>query len=317
MTVQDAPFALQMEPVEGCNLQCSFCAIASIGMGKVKRGTEKIMTEEIAKSVAFQVKAAGWNPRVEFAMHGEPTLHPYLPALIAPFVSYYTLVTSNGGGLLIDTVMEVKALFAAGLNTLALDDYETNRMIERFLANIGHDYGISPFEVFFYPEDKKASPHTRYSGQRIIILKDLTEATAGTHSDVHNSAGDAGPLDRSMNGARCAKPFREIAVRWNGDVAICCNDWPGTYKIGNVMEEGLEAIWQHERMQAARKALYNGRRDMIPVCDGCTAKSYRVGLLPDKKGKVDLPMPTFDDLQIIEEAVSGEPFTPRVRPRFV
>lgn len=312
---QEAPFAIQLEPVQGCNLGCDFCGIHAIGYQRKARGTD-IMDPAIAHSVAEQVKALGWNPRIEYAMHGEPTLHPELSQLIYPFGDYYTLVTSNGGGLLMNTVTKVLNLFGAGLNTLALDDYETNRMIERFLENIGHDVGAAPFDVFFYPEDRHASPHTRYKGQRVVIIKDLTEATAGTHSDVHNSAGDAGPLDRSMNGARCAKPFREIAIRWDGNVALCCNDWSGTYKIGNVMEEGLEAIWQHERMQAARKALYNGRRQDIPVCDGCTAKSYRVGLLPDKKGRVDLPMPTFDDRVIIEEACSGDPYTSRVRPRF-
>jgi len=273
------------------------------------------MDPAIAESVADQIKSLGWNPRVEFAVHGEPTLHPNLPQLIEPFGPFYTLVTSNGGGLLMDTVTKVEALFKAGLNTLALDDYETNRMIERLLENIGYDTGACPFDVYFYPDDKKASPHTRYNGHRIVILKDLNEATAGTHSDVHNSAGDAGPLDRSMNKSRCAKPFREITVRWDGNVALCCNDWPGTYKIGNGVEEGIEAIWQHPRMRAAREALYHRRRDLIPICDGCTAKSYRVGLLPDKKGVVELPLPTIWTKEIIAEACAGEPFTSRVRPR--
>lgn len=312
---QEAPFAIQLEPVQGCNLGCSFCGIHSIGYQQKARGTD-VMDPAIAESVAQQVKDLGWNPRVEYAMHGEPTLHPDLPALIAPFRRYYTLVTSNGGGLLMNTLTRVQALFNAGLSTLALDDYQTNRMIERFLENIGHDLGATPFDVFFYPEDKTASPHSRAKGPRVIIIKDLNEATAGTHSDVHNSAGDAGPLDRSMNGARCAKPFREIAIRWDGNVALCCNSWDGAFKVGNVMTDGLEAIWQSERMQAARKVLYNGRRDLIPICDGCTAKSYRVGLLPDKKGKVDLPMPSFDDLLVIEEAMAGEPYTTRVRPRY-
>lgn len=311
---QEAPFAVQFSPCQGCNLGCSFCGIHAIGYGRKQNGVD-LMDPAIAVSVAQQIKDLGWNPRIEFAMHGEPTLHPDLPSLIRPFKSYYTLVTSNGGGLLMDTVNRVQALFDAGLNTLALDDYQTNRMIERFLENVGYDMGTPPFKICLYPADKSASPHTRYNGHRIVIIEDLNEATAGTHSDVHNSAGDAGPLDRSMNTARCAKPFREIAIRWDGNVALCCNDWTGSYKIGNVMKDGLEAIWNHERMQAARKALYNRRRDLVPVCDGCTAKSYRVGLLPDKKGTIDLPMPTFDDLTIIDGAMDGASYTPRVRPR--
>ena len=314
--VQEPPFAVQMEPCQGCNLSCGFCGINAVGYGKKQKGVD-LMDPVIAESVAQQVSALGWSPRVEFAVHGEPTLHPDLPSLVRPFQRHYTLVTSNGGGLLLDTPRKVKELFDAGLNTLALDDYGTNRMSERFLQNIGHDADASPFDVFFYPQDKTASPHTRYHGQRIIIIKDLTEANAGTHSYVHNSSGDAAPLDRSMNTARCAKPFREITVRWDGNVSICCESWAGEFRVGNVMTDGLDAIWQHPRMQAARKALYNRRRDLIPTCDGCSARSYRVGLLPDKKGKADLPMPTYDDLVLIEEAYEEGPYTPRVRPRFV
>lgn len=314
MTSQEAPFAIQLSPCQGCNLGCNFCGIHSIGYGKKQNGVD-LMPVEVAASVAQQIKDLGWNPRVEFAMHGEPTLHPDLPALIEPFGKFYTLVTTNGGGLLMDTRRKVQELFGAGLNTLALDDYQTNRMVERFCENIGEDIGASPFQVFYYPKDRSASPHTRYNGKRIVIIQDLTEATAGTHSDVHNSAGDAGPLDRSMNTARCAKPFRELAIRWDGNVAMCCNDWTGTFKVGNVLTDGIEAIWHSDGMVAARKALYNRRRDLVPVCDGCTAKSYRVGLLPDKKGAIDLPMPTYDDFQAIEEACAGEPYSPRVRPR--
>lgn len=313
---QEAPFTIKIEATEGCNLGCSFCGIHSIGLGQVGAKGSRYMVPEIAQSVAEQAFALGWNFRVEMAMHGEPTLNPALPELIRPFASQYVMVTSNGGGLLMDTVARVQALFDAGLNTLALDDYQTNRIIERFLENTGYNLGASPFDIRFYPKDKSANPHRRHKGQMISVMEDLNEATAGTHADVHNTAGDSGPLDASFNDKRCARPFRELAVRWDGHVAICCMDWPGTFKVGNVMTDGLETIWQHERMQAAREALYHRRRDLIPTCDGCTAKSYRVGLLPDKKGRVELPMPTFDTTTIIEEACEGEPYTPRIRPRF-
>lgn len=313
---QEAPFTIKIEATQGCPLACSFCGIHSVGTQHKTKGHD-YMDPVIAESVSLQVKDLGWNPRYEYAMHGEPTMHPNLPALLSPFPkSSYKMMTSNGWGLLKDTVPKVQALFDAGLNTLALDDYQTNQIIERFLDNAGHNVGATPFDIFFYPADRSANPHQRHKGQRVVIMEDLNEATAGTHADVHNTAGDSGPLDRNFNDKRCARPFRELAVRWDGNVAICCMDWPGTYKIGNVMTDGIEAIWNHERFQAAREALYHRQRELVPTCDGCTAKSYRVGLLPDKKGQVTLPMPTFDTTAIIEEACEGEPYTPRARPRF-
>jgi radical SAM protein with 4Fe4S-binding SPASM domain len=313
--VQEAPFSIQMEPVQGCNLGCDFCGIHAIGYQRKGRGLD-MMDVATAESVAQQAAALGWNPRIEFAMHGEPTLHPDLPGLIAPFRKYlpksYLLVTSNGGGLLTDTIASVQALFDAGLNTLALDDYDTNKIVQRILRNIGDDV---LFDVYDYPRTHpKASPHTRTTGHRVVIVEDLTTANAGTHSTLHNSAGDAGPLDFSKNAQRCAKPFREISVRWDGNVAVCCNDWSGTFKVGNVLSDGLDAVWQHPRMQAARRALYSGDRSLLVPCRGCNATTYRNGLLPDKKGKEALPAPDVDDLLTLAEATEGDPYTSRARP---
>lgn len=312
---QDAPFCIQIEPVQGCNLGCDFCGIHAIGYGQKARGLD-FMDPELAENLARQVADLGWNPRIEFAMHGEPTLHPDLPALIRPFREHlpkaYLLVTSNGGGLLTDTVDRIQALFDAGLNTLALDDYDSNKIVQRVLRNIGQDV---VFDVFDYPRTHpNASPHTRSTGQRVVIVEDLVSASNGTHSIVHNSAGDAFPLDYSKEGQRCAKVFREISVRWDGNVAICCNDWSGTFKVGHASADGLEAVWQHPRMQAARRALYAGERSALIPCKGCNATTYRNGLLPDKKGKGDLPPLDVDDRITLAEATEGEPYTSRARP---
>lgn len=315
--IQDPPFCIQIEPVQGCNLGCSFCGIHAIGYGQKARGYD-LMEVGLAENLARQVAELGWNPRIEFAMHGEPTMHPDLPALIKAFRDQlpkaYLLVTSNGGGLLTDTVASVQALFDAGLNTLALDDYESNKIVQRVLRNIGDDV---LFDVYDYPDTHpKASPHTRYTGQRVVIVKDLVSAGAGTHSIVHNSAGDAFPLDFSKEGKRCAKVFREISVRWDGNVAICCNDWSGTFKVGNAHtdREGLSAIWQHPRMQAARRALYAGERSALIPCRGCNAITYRNGLLPDKMGKEEVPPLDVDDRLTLAEAIEGDPYTSRARP---
>lgn len=296
------------------SLGCSFCGIHSIGFQQKQRGYD-CMDPAIAESVANQIHDLGWNPRIEFAMHGEPTMHPDLPGLIRPFreasAGAYLLVTSNGGGLLQGTVDKLNALFDAGLNTLALDDYQSNKIVQSLLRSIGGDV---LFDVYDYPKDRSASPHTRSMGQRVVIVEDISTADGGTHSTIHNSAGDAGPLDYSKEGKRCAKVFREISVRWDGNVAICCNDWSGTFKVGNVMTDGLEAIWQHPRMQAARRALYHGERSALIPCKGCNATTYRNGLLPDKKGKLVLPMLDIDDRLTLADAIQGDPYTSRVRP---
>jgi radical SAM protein with 4Fe4S-binding SPASM domain len=116
--------------------------------------------------------------------------------------------------------------------------------------------------------------------------------------------------------ARCANPFRELAIRWDGNVAICCNDWRGIYKVGNVVDDGLLGVWHHERMNSARRYLMQGDRKSVYPCTICDAKSYRVGLLPDKKGQVKMRSPNETDRRLVSEAVAGKPYTKAVKREY-
>lgn len=322
-----APNCIQIELTQGCNLGCDFCGIHAIGYQKMKRGAD-LMTVETAVSLAHQVRDAGWNPRIEFAMHGEPTLHPDRALIVDAFrralPKSYIMMTSNGGGLLKDTEAAVDALFNAGLNTLALDNYQTVSIVPKIVERL---CGMSVEELHtnaplhapdgtvirVYPQDPEGNPHTRHKGRLLSIVRDISVATDGTHAKLNNHAGSAAPLNDEGAGKRCAKPFRELSVRWDGNVAICCNDWPGTYRCGNVVTDGLLAVWHSDAMEAARSMLYAGRREMVP-CLGCDATSYRVGLLPDKLGKETVAAPTRETFAQIEKALADGPYTSAVRP---
>jgi radical SAM protein with 4Fe4S-binding SPASM domain len=308
------PFTVQIEPVEGCNLDCWFCGIQSVGKSR-KAGGLNLMSEDTINSLAYQISELGWNPRLEFAMHGEPTLHPDLPRLIQITRHWlpksYILVVSNGVGLLKDPIEKLNALFTAGLNTIALDNYNSNKIIDTVLREMTH----TEFQIHYYPSDIKMSPHTRRQGRHVIIVEDITTATVGNHATIHNAAGNAGILDHSYNGERCAKPFREISVRWDGNVSICCEDWSGECQVGNITTRGLGAVWDSPEMGAFRRILYQGRRELIPTCAGCSYRSYRTGLLPDRLGRHTLPDPTESDYRSVAYAHSHGALTLRVRPR--
>lgn len=326
---QEAPFAVQLELSQGCNLGCDFCGIHQIGYQKMQRGTD-LMSIETAESIASQMAKLKWNPRIEFAMHGEPTMHPAIDAVIGVFRKHlrksFIMVTSNGGGLLAGgadgTRAKIDAMFSAGLNTLALDNYESVNIVPKIVERVAKDAGAlgryadaagGHVPIYDYPQNKTLSPHTRHRGMAILVVEDISKAADGNHSHLNNHAGGAAPLDYSKQDQRCAKPFREMSIRWNGNVAICCNDWPGFYRAGNVVKDGLEVVWNSEAMHAARVALYNGRRDMIGPCSGCNAVSYRVGLLPDKLGRETLPKPGKDTAAAIAAAQSKGPYTKPVR----
>jgi MoaA/NifB/PqqE/SkfB family radical SAM enzyme len=312
----DPPFSVQIELVEGCNLQCAFCGINAIQ--DPKHRAYKFMALGTLESVLDDIKYAGWNPRIEFAMHGEPTMHPdWTEAIrmareILPKASL--MMTSNGGGIIKDTVPLLSKAFDAGLNIFALDDYESVNIGKKVRANLDKDSIFIDFDVREYPEDKTASPHTRrpIRTRMLVFVQDISVAKTGTHSQLNNHAGSAGPLDFSKANVRCAKPFRELAVRHDGSIAICCNDWLGIYQCGNVNEKPLAEIWCGNAFKTARRFLYNGMRE-LPPCHGCNVPSYRCGFLPDQRGREELPVPTSKDRKHWQSFIANDPLTPKVR----
>lgn len=324
--IQNPPFCVKIELTEGCNLFCTFCGLQSIRELKVKNF--KFMSIETAERVATEISRLQWKSRIEFAMHGEPTMNPQHAEIVGVFRKHLPrtslMMTSNGGGLLGDSATKLSNLFGAGLNALALDDYDGAKIVEKILQKLA-DHQVpdrnmltlksGPIEMFYYPKQLEGNPNKRrkYDEHVLTIIQDLVQATKGTHSKVHNTAGLSAPKDRKYNHRRCAKPFREFTVRHDGGVALCCLDWRGNFKIGNVNETKMDVLWQSNRFMAARKFLYHGQRDKISLCDGCTDRSFREGLLPDPAGQKSMPKPTKKDAELVAEALAGGLMTAAVK----
>lgn len=312
---QEPPFAVQIELTEGCNLRCTFCGINGI---RTAERVYKLMTHKTAEAIASQIAAAGWNPRIEFAMHGEPTMHPKAAEIVAIFRKHLPkvsmLMLSNGGGLVAAPGPLIADLFQAGLNTLGLDEYQGVKLVPKILGELGKASAPHAYEFFVYPDQPEGNPHQRQSPRkrRLVHIRPIDAQTQGTHSTLNNHAGSGAPRNSSGQGKPCAKPFRELSFRWDGSAAICCNDWRGELALGSIHKEGLLGIWHSKVADEARKRLVVGLRDFGP-CGGCDAVSYRVGLLPDKLGRVTLPKPTKAGLELLKEAAKRKPLTKPVK----
>lgn len=303
--IQDAPFCVQIEPTEGCNLRCDFCGLRTI---RSKCGDYKFMSLVLAEGIAQGIASAGWSSRIEFAMHGEPTMNPNLTQIVATFRKFLPynqlMVTSNGGGLVADPKRRIDALFHAGLNVLALDDYMTAPYVTKIRAALVYDP-----RAHDYPLELRYSPQHRYpkNTNLIIYMEDIQKATKGGHAKLVNHCGAAAPLNDSKAGQRCARPFRELSIRWNGKVAACCNDFRGALHVGDVVKDGVWAVWHNTVFNALRRKLYVGERDFVP-CKGCDATTYRNGLLPDKNGRQTLRVPNTEDIMVLRAAAKGIPY---------
>jgi MoaA/NifB/PqqE/SkfB family radical SAM enzyme len=312
---------MKVELTEGCNLRCGFCGLQGIREKGDK--TYKFLTVEHARFIAEQVRDLGWNSRFEFAMRGEPTINPDFIDIVRAFRTILPqaslMMTSNGAGFLrrirgydethsiIDNLHE---LFAAGLNVLCLDDYQGVNLVPRIRAAIEHPPLNTLPPMFEYPDQKAGNPYGRHkpSTKMIVFFKDISIPQDGVHNYLSNHCGGAAPLNDKKKGKRCARPFREFAIHYNGNVPICCNDWRGVFKAGNVFVQGLGAVWQSAYLDAARRKLYRGERDFGP-CLGCDSHSHRTGILPDPAGRDTMPAMDPEAEAALKAAVEGSSYT--------
>lgn len=319
---QDPPFCIKVEPTEGCNLRCPFCGINGI---RGKERTYEYMNVKTALQIAKQIAKAKWNCRIEFAARGEPTKNPQLPEIVSAFRSQLPnaslLLLTNGSGFLApnpkkvrETVME---LFERGINTIGVDEYQNVPWASAIRTALKEAPLPEKIPVYEYPRDKKGNPHPRYAGkQRLTFIAPIDLQTHGTHSSINTHCGSGAPPDYRLAKAPCAYPFREMHVRYDGKIAICCNDWRGVMAMGDTTVTAIDKIWHGELFGAVRRKLLHGERTFSP-CYGCNARSYRVGLLPDPSGafRKGYPVATPRDHKLIAQALNKPPLTtPVERP---
>lgn len=314
----DPPYVVKIESTEGCTLACAFCGIQTIRENGADRATMtngkasgpfKFLTPEIVDKIGADMARHGWTSRIEFTLHGEPTANMRLPEFIRILRRHLPknsiMVTSNGSGLRADPETRITALFDAGLNSLFLDDYRHSVFLDKIKPWLLY----CAYPVYHYPEEK-ITLHQANKDQRIVVIHDISENTSGTHQLTNQGGHSGGPATVLMK--RCGKPFRELAIRHDGNVAICCDDWTGTYKVGSILDTDIDELWHSDRFEAARRLLYAADR-RFGICAGCDVKTFRNGLLPDRMGKLSMPAPDDEARKVTREAVSGASFTPRVR----
>jgi len=331
---QEPPYNLALELVKGCSAACHFCAMQAI-QERPGRGY-KFMEKNTLISIMEQVKDLKWHCRVGFAMRGEPSEHPYLAEMVAVVRAYmpktHMVMLSNGSGFMHKPgpVENITNVFNAGLSVLGLDDYQGLKWVEKIMnalsehgrlhSGVRHKLG---FTYYDYPRDPRGNPHLsvvelgngetvrRRRGEHTLVkIRDISLESAdekrGNHNKLSNFAGLAFPPNDKMAGKRCHQPFRQMVVHWDGNVPICCGTWDSPYNCGNVLSEGVDACWQSNAMGAAREMLIRGRREFNP-CKGCDSRSFRVGLLPNSKGKGRLHTPDEQTFSDIEAALAGGP----------
>jgi hypothetical protein len=297
------PWSVQIELVEGCQRRCRICGINNL----VPKGQFKFMSFETAAEIAKGVSVWSPSPRLEFAMHGEPLLHPHLKQMLTGFRKVLPdtqfQVTTNGMVLFGNMDKYFDALKPA--NVIILDVYSdyADKLKSRLSEWVK---GQSLWKcVDFY--DGTFNPYHNHgnNGHTIVVMDDIAVMSGKKKQRrIWNHVGynaDHTYLKEPLT-TSCVLPLREMGIRWDGSVAVCCMDWGAEYLCGVVSSScAVKDVWSSDAFMAARRLLVKGKRVFRP-CLRCNYDGgMRKGLIPQVLGD------TEEDKQTVERVNKESP----------
>lgn len=91
-------------------------------------------------------------------------------------------------------------------------------------------------------------------------------------SSYHNWAGGLGASRKDSRQLPCLRIWQTFTVLCNGDVALCCMDYDGAVKLGNIKDNTIYEIFNGKKLQKLREAHLKGDFEKIPICKNCEAR---------------------------------------------
>lgn len=108
--------------------------------------------------------------------------------------------------------------------------------------------------------------YTRSEHQRLVQL----DVKIPYYVFYQNMDARAGMYERSPINvkAHCFAPVGDVTISWTGDVVLCCLDWKGIHKFGNLNYETLSSILNKDQTVEVYRKLIRGER--VPyLCQRC------------------------------------------------
>lgn len=234
---------VEIETINRCNGTCSFCPINK----NIDPRQKAVMTWKMFQSIILQLKEINYSGRLALFSNNEPLLDERIIEW-----SRYTReqlpharmhMFTNGTLLTIDKFKELVDI----LDELIIDNYHQELKLIKPCQEI-QKYCQE------FPELTKKVTIVLRKPQEILTSRG---GNAPNRKDIGNYAKD-----------RCVLPFKQMIIRPDGKISLCCNDAIGKYTLGDLTKDSLKDIWYGPRFQMVRKCLYEGR-DNWGNCQHC------------------------------------------------
>lgn len=288
------PIDVSLELASTCNMACSYCYHSDKESLPFKQG---LMSWPIAKQIIDDAFELGVNS-LKFNWKGEPTLNRnfrsitnYAETLAEKSVFIDRVVNSNFKfeqatdtyrGLAACTKVKVsydsfrKEVFEKQrtlgdweLTTSNIDKFynwpkrKTKLVIQAVRTNLNKDED-------FESESKKRWPSAELS------VRDMV------HGRVDNEATSLlGFRTRDLSRRKsCLQAHVRLIFNYKGDAFMCCPDIGEKLKIGNIMGDTMESIFNGDKAKEMRRSLIDKRAFLKDPCRNCPSYESYAGFSP-------------------------------------
>lgn len=193
---------------------------------------------------------------------------------------YYCPNSIYDRGLIKNQKLMPEELFKKIINELAKINY-TGKILPQNFGEPLLDKRLSYFIKYAKEKLPKAKIYVITNGDYLTKEKYREIKQAGAdkiivspHDDVEyqehgmNNRGGLVETKNTCYNPRCLLPDNPVVIDYDGNIVLCCNDYLGVVKFGNVKRQRLIDIWNSQEYKKVRKDLKN-RKFRFKICRKC------------------------------------------------
>ena len=234
---------IEIETINRCNGSCDFCPVSQ----KNDIRAEKYMDEALFHKIINQLAELNYGGRLALFSNNEPFLderilefHKYARKML-PNARMHLF--TNGTLLTLDKFIELIKY----LDELIIDNYQQDLRLHKNSQRIA-DY---------------CNEHMELKEKVTIVLRKPHEILTSRGGDAPNRKEMPSYAD-----AKCVLPFKQMIVRPDGKVSLCCNDPYGKCTLGDLNMESLTDVWYGKAFEEVRTRILKGRGE-LSHCSHC------------------------------------------------
>lgn len=238
--------SVEIEIINKCNGECPFCP--------VNRHTDprplKKMDQRLFKKIIDELGEMHYTGRLALHSNNEP----FLDSRIIEFAKYarehvenaFVYLYTNGTLVTLDKFQEIIPY----LDKMIIDNYNDELKLHENAQAIHA----------FCRKDR--------------MLNEKVEIHVRKVNEVLYTRGGLSPNNKKKKTLpmSCILPYKQMVIRPDGKISLCCSDPYGTNTMADVNKMSLKEAWYSERYKSVRKSLRKGRK-YINRCRYCDCLS--------------------------------------------